>query len=153
MSGKEPPCSVSHSNLNRTIDIQLIGGRISLRKNNLSPPKGNSSLHEGNSSLHEGNSSLREGNTSLREGNSSLREGNSFLPAVSVLSPWMRPFPVTAHGVCLAFAYRLLGDKTELNVAIQRPRSQDEILWKVWSSEGNAVWKHGRVSLGVSLAV
>ena len=36
-------------------------------------------------------------------------------------------------------------------MAIQRRRRQGEILWKVWSSEGNAVWKHGRVSLGVSL--
>ena len=63
----------------------------------------------------------------------------------------MSAFPVTAHGVCLAFAYHLFGDKTELNVAIQRPGSQGEVLWKVWSSEGNVVWKHGRVSLGVSL--
>ena len=53
------------------------------------------------------------------------------------------------RGVCMTFTYRLLGMDAELSISVEPRNMKKEQLWLVKNPQKDAVWKTGKVSLGI----
>ena len=51
--------------------------------------------------------------------------------------------------MCMTFNYRLLGMDAELDISVEPRNMKREKLWLVKGPQKSAVWKTGKVSLGI----
>jgi hypothetical protein len=53
------------------------------------------------------------------------------------------------RGVCMSFTYRLFGTGSELVISVEPKNMKKEQLWLVKQPQEDAIWKTGKVSLGI----
>ena len=80
----------------------------------------------------------------------SVRAHNSSSTSISIVtSPWMKVLFDRVRGVCMTFTYRLLGMDAELGISVEPRNMKKEKLWLVKDPQIIAVWKTGKVFLGI----